>query len=118
MKLLGGDYRLDAWKEDFRQGRYNRQALERRKRMDPLQWLIDHTVALASGEERAFHSPLDILRQQHGARCIRHPAARQQLDFTRLLLDSLVHDALVESDRSAGFRVSPVAIGVVEVTCR
>ncbi|WP_157643742.1 hypothetical protein [Burkholderia ubonensis] len=114
-RLLVGYYHRNAWMEEFRQGRYNRQALERRRRMDLLQWLIEHAVTRSPGEERAFHSPLDILKPPGDARWARHPAAREQLDYARLLLESLLHDQLVESDGLAGFRAAPAAIGVAEV---
>ncbi|WP_243772230.1 hypothetical protein [Burkholderia anthina] len=113
-RLETGWYRRQARKEERRQGQYNRQALERRKRMDLLQWLTDQAAAAPSGQGAPFHSPLEILTQQYGGRWMRHPAARETLAHTGLLLRSLCNDNLVEFDGIAGYRVLPSALGMLE----
>ncbi|MFT0171493.1 hypothetical protein ACLKMY_21195 [Paraburkholderia mimosarum] len=81
--------------------------------MDLLQWLIDHGTNQWPAQ-RAYHSPLEILTQQHGSRSVRHPAAREHMDYTRMLLESMVHDGLAETDGVAGFRASAAAVAVAE----
>ncbi|MGQ7908766.1 hypothetical protein [Burkholderia sp. BC1] len=114
LRLVGGYYHLVAWREDARQGRFNRQSLERRNRMDLLQWLIEHASLATHGQEYLYQSPLDILTKQHGKRWTRHPAAVETLNYTRLLLQSLHHDQLVEFDNVAGYRPGPRAIAEIE----
>ncbi|WP_175719032.1 hypothetical protein [Burkholderia anthina] len=114
LRLVGGYYRLDVWREEVRQGRFNRQSLERRNRLDLLQWLIENSPHAAHGLEYLYSSPLDILTRQHGRRWVRHPAARETMNYTRLLLESLRHDQLVESDDRGGYRPAPPAIAEIE----
>ncbi|KVS51664.1 hypothetical protein WK39_27350 [Burkholderia cepacia] len=114
LRLVVGYYHLVAWREDDRQGRFNRQSLERRNRMDLLQWLIENAPYATHGLEYLYSSPMQILTQQHGQRWIRHPAARENLNYTRLLLESLRHDKLVEFDGIAGYRPAPPALAEIE----
>ncbi|RQP98863.1 hypothetical protein [Burkholderia stagnalis] len=114
LRLLGGSYRRDARKEEARQGRFNRQSLERRKRMDLLQWLIDEAVAAARDRTSAYRSALEFLTHQHGKRWMRHPAALQTLHYTTLLLDSLVSEQLVKADNGKGYCADPAALAAIE----
>ncbi|HDR8909204.1 hypothetical protein [Burkholderia multivorans] len=114
LRLVGGYYHLDARREDFRQGRFNRQSLERRNRMDLLQWLIENAPYATHGLEYRYSSPVEILARQHGQRWIRHPAARETLNYTRMLLESLRYDGLVEFDNVGGFRPAPRAVAEIE----
>ncbi|MBR8048870.1 hypothetical protein [Burkholderia multivorans] len=113
-RLVTGYYHLDAWREDARQGRFNRQSLERRNRMDLLQWLLENAPHATHGLEYRYSSPLEILVRQHGQRAIRHPAARETLTYTRMLLEALRHDGLVEFDNVGGFRPAPRAVAEIE----
>ncbi|MDN8037876.1 hypothetical protein [Burkholderia vietnamiensis] len=114
LRLLGGDYRVLAWKEDTRQGRYNRQRIARKERMDLLQWLIDESVTASRDRTSAYRSSLEFLTRQHTRRWFRHPAALDLMHYTNFQLESLRVEGLVERDDQAGYRACPAALAEVD----
>ncbi|ABX19398.1 TPA: hypothetical protein QDB15_006372 [Burkholderia vietnamiensis] len=115
LRLLGRDYRLHAWLEDARQGRYNRQRIARKERMDLLLWLIDESVAASRDRTSAYRSSLEFLTRQHTRRWLRHPAALDLMHYTNFQLDSLRVQGLVEKDADgSGYRACPAALAEVD----
>ncbi|WP_244138172.1 hypothetical protein [Burkholderia vietnamiensis] len=115
LRLLGHDYRIHAWLEDARQGRYNRQRIERKERMDLLQWLIDESVAASRDRANAYRSALEFLSRQHTRRWLRHPAALDLMHYTNFQLESLRVQGLVEKDADGpGYKACPAALAEVD----
>ncbi|WP_394144652.1 hypothetical protein [Burkholderia multivorans] len=114
LRLIGGDYRVHAWTEDVRQGRYNRQRLARKQRMDLLQWLIDESVAAWRDEASGYRSATEFLTQQHTRRWFRHPAALDRLHYTTLQLESLRAQGLVKRDDFRRYQACPIALAELD----
>ncbi|PCE30374.1 hypothetical protein [Burkholderia ubonensis] len=104
-------YRVQACWDDFRQGRYNRRTIERRRRMDVLRTLLEHSMSEPNTPLAAF----GVLRHQLGERWIFHPARQELLNQTEFTLQAFAADGLaLIANNGGGYRAAPRAMTVLD----
>ncbi|RQQ07107.1 hypothetical protein DF107_31670 [Burkholderia stagnalis] len=94
-----GGYRLRAWWRDFRHGRYNRRTIDRRKRMDVLRTLLDHSISERKTPLTAFGVLRDALTQDFCYQAA--PVASCNLLPVRMLAGT-TYDEAAQHDNTTG----------------
>ncbi|RQP98865.1 hypothetical protein [Burkholderia stagnalis] len=106
-----GEYRLKAWWDDRGQGRYNRRTIERRRRMDVLRTLLEHSIS----EPATPLTAIGVLRNQLGDRCIFHPARQELIRQAQFTLQAFADDELaLAANNAGGYHAAPRAMTVLD----
>ncbi|WP_321786400.1 hypothetical protein [Burkholderia pyrrocinia] len=93
-----GGYRLKAWWDDFRQGRYNRRTIERRRRMEVLRTLLEHSINAPTQPL----TPWRLLTQQLGDGWIFHPTKDVLLNQVQFTLRAFAEEGLARVGNDPG----------------